>query len=328
MFVGDTDLNVMGDNLRTSKHVYQEMQDSLHMWDNLLLHTGRATKPDKCFWYLVDYECVNGEWQYKPTVDWEMKVPVPDGPDALIKQKDVHACEETLGVWSCPAGSEDKQYKKITDRVEKWTSRTSNGHLPARYAWVSYKLKLWPGIRYGLSTMATPLKVAAKLLSTYNYRMLSFLGVNRNIKKEWRTIPRAFGGIGLYSFPVEQTICCVNMLVQHFGVPSVLGKKLTASLEAMQLETGLNTNPLVCSYERYGDLTTYCWFKILWERLWHYGFSIHLHHPEIPIPRKNDALIIDLFLAAGHTGSALRGLNRCRICLHMIFLSDMVTTNG
>ena len=101
----------------------------------------------------------------------------------------MHHCKETLGLWSCPAGTEDKQYGKITDHVEKWTSRTSNGHLTAHYAWVSYKLKLWPGIRYGLSTMATPLKVTVELLSLYNFRMLSSLGVNRNIKREWRTIP-------------------------------------------------------------------------------------------------------------------------------------------
>ena len=51
--------------------------------------------------------------------------------------------------------------------------------------------------------MSTPLKVATKLLSSYHYRMLPFLGVNRNIKKEWRTLPRAFGGVGLLSLPVE-----------------------------------------------------------------------------------------------------------------------------
>ena len=203
--------------------------------------------------------------------------------------------------------------------MEKWTSQTSKGHLPARYAWVSYKLKLWPGIRYGLAIMATPLKVAKKLLSVYHFRMLSFLGVNRNIKKEWRTLPRAFGGIGLFSFPVEQTICCLNVLVQHFGVPSVLGKKFKASLEAMQLEAGLNVNPLTCPYKKYGSLVTYCWFKILWERLWHYRFTVHLHHPEIPLPRERDELIINLFIAAGIAGKELGSLNRCRIKLQMFF---------
>jgi hypothetical protein len=73
---------------------------------------------------------------------------------------------------------------------------------------------------------------------------------------------------------------------------------------------------------------TYCWFKILWERLWHYQFTVHLFHPEIPLPRERDALMIDLFIAAGHTGEELRGLNRCRIKLQMLFLSDTMTANG
>ena len=31
------------------------------MWGELLNANGEALKPEKCFWYLVDYECVEGE---------------------------------------------------------------------------------------------------------------------------------------------------------------------------------------------------------------------------------------------------------------------------
>ena len=328
MFVDDTNLDVIGPAWRDSRAIYQEVQESTHMWGDLLCCTGGALKPEKCFWYLVDYECKEGEWQYTDMVDWELNVPLPDGTEAPIKQRSVYDCEETLGVWSCPAGTEDKQYEKILGRMEKWHGRTINGHLPAKFAWVSYRLKLWPGIRYGLATMATPLKTASSLLSNYHYHMLSYLGVNKNIKKQWRTLPRAFGGIGLFSFPAEQTICCLNMLVQHFGVPSILGQKFRASLECMQLEVGVNVNPLTVSYAIYGELATFSWYKSLWERLWHYGFTVHLDYPIIPLPRERDALIVDLFLAAGCLGAELRSLNRVRIKLQMLFLSDIVAANG
>ena len=42
------------------------------MWGDLLCCTGGALKPEKCFWYLVDYECKEGEWQYTDMVDWEL----------------------------------------------------------------------------------------------------------------------------------------------------------------------------------------------------------------------------------------------------------------
>ena len=96
--------------------------------------------------------------------------------------------------------------------------------------------------------MTTPLWVAKELLPAHHFQMMSFLGVNKSTKKECHTITRVFGGIGLLSFPVEQTIFCLNMLVQHFGVSLALGEKFKAPLEAMHLEAGLNVNPLTSSY--------------------------------------------------------------------------------
>ena len=101
---------------------------------------------------------------------------------------------------------------KIINCLQKWISWTSNDHLPALYAWVSYSLKLLPGIRYGLATMAIPLKVANELLSVYHFRMLSFLGVNRNIKKEWRTIPSAS-----WNWADQVSSGVDNLLSEHAG---------------------------------------------------------------------------------------------------------------
>ncbi len=91
---------------------------------------------------------------------------------------------ETLGVWPCPLGDEDGQLQKILDRCKKWTSCTSAGCLPTKYALVPYQLKLLPAIWYGLATMATKFKFADKLISGLEYWMLSFLGVNSHIKNQ------------------------------------------------------------------------------------------------------------------------------------------------
>ena len=54
---------------------------------------------------------------------------------------------------------------------------------------------------------------------------------------------------------------------------------------------------------------------------------MHLDYPIIPLPREKDALIVDLFLAAGCLGAELRSLNRVRIKLQMLFLSDITAAN-
>jgi hypothetical protein len=54
---------------------------------------------------------------------------------------------------------------------------------------------------------------------------------------------RAFGSIGLFSFMVEQTIGMINMIFQHYGAGTTLAKKLSASLEALQLKISCIGNP-------------------------------------------------------------------------------------
>jgi hypothetical protein len=72
-------------------------------------------------------------------------------------------------------------------------------------------------------------------------------------------------------FPVEQTIGMINTLVQHYGAGTTLAKKLSASIEALQLEIGCIGSPFD---EKYDNLHLY------------YNFQIYLDYPSLPLPRK------------------------------------------
>jgi hypothetical protein len=148
------------------------------------------------------------------------------------------------------------------------------------------------------------------------------------VKREWQTIHRAFGGIGLFSFAIEQTIGMINMFIQHFEAGTTLVKKFTATLEALQLEIGCIVNPLLENYDDLGVLATACWAKSFWERLHFYQFSIHMEYPTLHLPRCNDALIVTMLQKAGYTRDKLIALNRCRTANKMLFLSDITTACG
>ena len=68
--------------------------------------------------------------------------------------------------------------------------------------------------------------------------------------------------------------------------------------------------------------------KNLWERLHYYKFSIHLDYPPLPLPRKSDSLVVRLIWDAGYRGEQLQALNRCRLALKLLFLSDIATACG
>jgi hypothetical protein len=137
-------------------------------------------------------------------------------------------------------------------------------------------------------------------------------------------IHSAFGGIGLFSFALGHTIRMINMCILHCGAETTLTKKLSASLKALQLEIGCIGNPLEETFDKLQLLATPCWIKNLWERLHYYCFKIYLDYTL----QQYDSLIVPLIWMAGYRGTQLQALNRCRLALKLIFLSDIATACG
>jgi len=130
----------------------------------------------------------------------------------------------------------------------------TNGHLPSHMAWVAYRHQLWPGVRYGLGTMINDLEAADNLLHKEDYKMLSVLGVVRSVTTGLRHLHTSFGGFGLFNLPVEQMICPVNMLMQHYHTSTKVSKLLDASLRYLQLQLGTPHNPFLLDYAVWGHL--------------------------------------------------------------------------
>jgi hypothetical protein len=86
-------------------------------------------------------------------------------------------------------------------------------------------------IEVGLGTLAMQNAPTKSLLHALEFEMLSSMGVNKHVKVEWRTIAREFRGIGLYSLSVEQFICWLEMILQHYQAGHTVSSKLRATLK-------------------------------------------------------------------------------------------------
>ena len=330
IYVDDTDLIITRPEFTTAQETQEGLREAAWAWASGLNATGGAINPEKSRWIYTGYEWKDdGTWEYATQPNLPMEIPLPDGSPATISQAEVSTAEKALGVWSTVDGNNSTHIAhNITGRLQKLTSKMTNRHLSARLGWIAYKFKLWPGIRYGLSTLAMPLRIAQTTLQKENFLILPFLGVNRNVKREWRTLHRAFGGIGLLDLAVEHTICMINIFVQHYGAGTTVAMKYGASLEALQLELGCLGNPLNEDYARYHHLATDSWVKSFWERLHHYRFELHVDYNTIQLPRRNDATLIDMFVRGGYHSLQIEALNRCRIAHKLLFLSDMTLACG
>jgi hypothetical protein len=165
--------------------IQEELKAAAGAWSAGLNATGRAINPEKSRWILANYHWANKQWGYAEQPTAPMEILLPDSSAANIVHGDVMTAEKALGIWSTGSGNNDKHLEEnVTVRIGSWISRMRNGHLPARLGWLAYRFKLWPGIQYGLATLAIPLTAAQRVLLQENFHSLSFLGVTRNVKRE------------------------------------------------------------------------------------------------------------------------------------------------
>jgi hypothetical protein len=61
LFVNDTDLYTWRENILDPGNIWFQAHLELEQWSCLLHAMGGALKPDKCFWYLLDYVCKDGQ---------------------------------------------------------------------------------------------------------------------------------------------------------------------------------------------------------------------------------------------------------------------------
>jgi hypothetical protein len=175
LFVNDTDLYTWRENILNPGNLWCQAQLELEHWSFLLNATGGALKPDKCFWYLLNYVCKDGQWTYAEMVPREMLITNPDSTKSPINQVKVTESKKTLGIHDLPSGGNATHLSSIKTKVRKWVNRMTNGHLPNHTAWITYKHQLWPGVWYGLGMMTNDLNVADSLLHDEEYRILNAL---------------------------------------------------------------------------------------------------------------------------------------------------------
>ena len=162
------------------------------------------------------------------------------------------------------------------------------------------------------------------------YRCLSKLGVNRNIRREARYLPKEWGGLGMFLLNIENLGARCLLILNHWGKQSEVGKALQTSYEVFRTDTGLGGNIFACNFDVLGHLAKHCWWKTTWHLCHLYNAQINLaskYGP--PSPRENEPTVMDLFLSQGIWDRLeLAILNRVRRYLKVFFRSDLIACDG
>jgi hypothetical protein len=118
LFVNNMDMYTWREEILDPGELWAQTQIEIEHWSCLLNATGDALKPEKCWWYLLDYTCEDGNWTYVDIVPQDLFITNPDGTKNAIKQEDATASKKTLGIYDALVGGNKGHLAYIRSRQQ------------------------------------------------------------------------------------------------------------------------------------------------------------------------------------------------------------------
>ena len=293
--------------------------------------SGGAMRPEKCYWSLVDFKFVAGKWKYIKFEEFEGVIQVKDTNNQyqIVKRKDIHTAREGLGIYVTPNGTMTKQLKKTSAKVTKWSERLKTSFLNCKESYIGAKTTIFKTIEYILpGTTFTELQCRQLERILYKH-LMGKLQLSSKLPLEYKFGPHKFQGAALMEIFILQFICKLSIFLHHANINSQLSTTILVSIEAIQIELGSRFQFFGLQFNDYGHLTPPSWLRHLWHAAWKNNVKIYKVDADIRLPRLNDFALIDRAIQAHvFTKEEIQSINRCRLYLHIFFLSDIVSGNG
>jgi hypothetical protein len=307
------------------------IQDSVNCWGNLLIATGEVLQPAKCFYLIISFEWINGEWHHVMNAnqgDFGILVPLPGSSNARISHKPVNHAEKTLVAMTSLDGNSCAAICMMQEKTQQWINVVRNGHIHHWNVWFSLKVQFFPRVCYGLCSSTATFKELELALHCQYYQILPMGGVVPTAIIRSKTMDVGFYGIGFPHLGVKALVAMTNKLLMHYGCQTVTGRFLQTSLSLLFVEQGLSFQLLQESYEQFEFLVTHSWFKMLWKKLSKFGVRVVVANLPTEHPREGDQFIMQVLIKMGYTNKMLLCLNHVHVFLQVLFMSDIRTASG
>ena len=248
IYVDNTDLIYFRmDEWQDAEDTFFGIQDAIINWGQLLLASGGALKPAKCFFHLISFKWnADGKWSYEnndENKEFRAVVPLADGSFAQIEHLGVNEPTKTLGSMTCPSGCNKGAIKYMQTKATAWKDMVAAGKLSQRNIWFMMDKQFWPRVSYGLCTVSASYKDLSECLMKTYYRILLQGGIQRTARKGIRQLDSGFYGVGCPHSAIECLIVQLNKLMMHYGSQSCLGLEMQVLVELLVIELGLSIQP-------------------------------------------------------------------------------------
>lgn len=141
--------------------------------------------------------------------------------------------------------------------------------------------------------------------------------------------PIRYAGINLPHLYTTQSIGILRSLLGHLRVRDKTANLFLIDISTIQLLIGSTTLFFNLPYDSYHILVELSWLTSVWCLMDDLKFKVEIRQAYIPpISRQHDRSLTEMFTALRLPKTDMQRLNRCRIYLQVLHLSNIVSADG
>ena len=192
MYVDNTDLFVVGRSPKESADsIIKRTRELVNIWCRSIWATGGLLRPDKCFWYFMDFKWNGSAWEYvqKDDIEYEIAIPNLAGENEVVKLHNPDFAEETLGVFLAVDGNMRQEKEKLSKASSSWTRKIVCSGLFRNEVVMAITTTISRTWQYPISTTTFTPDDCEDIMKPLYSEILPKLGSSRNIPLEYRYAP-------------------------------------------------------------------------------------------------------------------------------------------
>ena len=331
-FVDDADIIQTGHLFEDSDKVLEKAQTELTLWEELIKATGGALVPGKSDYSVINFQWdKEGRWSYEAQKrNRRIRVKDSEGQLRVLANPSTTTARRTLGVWQAIDGNEKEQTQKMEDKTKTWVKQINNSSLSRNDVETGVRQSLYPSITYGLGATALNKKQCQRI-DTAVRPTLSKMGYCKYLPRALMYGHKDHGGVGLKDITTSQGAQHIKLWINEAGSGSPTDKLMQLLLESHILEIGFSGNILDWTYDKIEPLMTRSWIKHTLHFLADTELRITGNKEELSLWRENDTMIMEDILGnpgTTYTREEQQAINRCRVYLQIVTVSDMMEGSG
>jgi len=314
------------------QEVLQGIKHMAQSWERLLFTMGGAINLQKSSWSLLTWKWNKGVAKLSTNLQSPADLTLTAGYDTnpvIVPRISPYDGFRTLGVHISPSGSVSLAISKLKQTSVEYATAITGSRLNRSAALWSYLLYLITKLTYSTPALTLTAQEGHDIQSPSVVAVLPKLNMNRNMNRSIVFDPAALGGKELPTVYGTQSYGQLAYFTGHINLGDKTGKLLLISLTYLQLLSGSKYPILHQPYKHYSLWIEHTWLTSFWAFLSKVQYKVVVSNQWVPtIQRCNDHSLMDQFQSLGYSAPQLGTLNRCRLYLQVLFLSDLTSADG